>query len=281
MVVVAERDGAGGDAEIASFRLVVAEDVGTQGPFAAPGPRRPVVGRSMRRHEEGGDRVHEGGLAGADVAGEEVVAAVERQGPDPAVERAPVEDLQAVEAKARARLVPHEVEEKGFDLSLLHGRYLPLHPLPLPRCRRAPPGTRRAGHPARASHSASTNALRIRRTSNVVCPPRAAVPESVFMRRRNPRSVIRLRWVSMRSITLASLVLSGRNTRTISTISSRVSTRRVSPPLPPASSSASFLRSRARIRLTWKESGRRATRRGGRTPVSGSSSASGRERRKV
>ena len=110
-VVVAERDGAGGDAEIASFGLVVTEDVGKQGPLAAPGPRRPVVGRPMRRHEEGGDRVHEGGLAGADVAGEEVVAAIEREGPDPAVERSPVEDFQAMEAKARARLVRHEVEE--------------------------------------------------------------------------------------------------------------------------------------------------------------------------
>ena len=143
----AGRDGAGGDAEIVAFRLVVAEDAGAQRPLAAAGPRRPVVGGPMRRHEEGGDRVDEGRLAGADVAGEEVVAAIELEGPDPPVERAPVEDLQAVEAEARTRLVRHEVEEQGLDLSLHHAR-LPI-PRPLLLSRQAPPGTRRGGRPAR------------------------------------------------------------------------------------------------------------------------------------
>ena len=153
VVPVAQGDGSRGDAEVAAFGLEVAEDVGAQGALAACGPGRPVVGRPVRRHEERGDRVHEGGLAGADVTGEEVVAAIEHEGPHLPVERPPVEDLQAVKAKARARLVRHEVEEQGLDFSSRHGRL----PLPLPcflplsrlRSRRAPPGTRRDGRPAR------------------------------------------------------------------------------------------------------------------------------------
>ena len=96
VVVVAQRHGAGGDAQLVALGLVVAQHVGAKGPFPASGPGRAVVGRPVRRHEQGGDRVHEGGLAGADVAREQVVPAIEGQGPHARVERAPVEDLQAV-----------------------------------------------------------------------------------------------------------------------------------------------------------------------------------------
>ncbi|MBS1173038.1 MAG: hypothetical protein H6R12_1868 [Proteobacteria bacterium] len=111
----------------------------------------------------------------------------------------------------------------------------------------------------------------MRRTSKLAGP--AVDPLAGFRRRRKPRSTTLLMWASIWSINLASLLLSGRNTRTSSTMSSRVNTRRVS--LPPASNSASFLRSSASSRLTGNDSGLRATRRGSRGLAS-SSAGSGR-----
>ena len=66
--------------------------------------------------------------------------------------------------------------------------------------------------------------------------------------------------MSIWSDSRASLLLAGRNSRTISAICSLVSISRVS--LPCASNSASFLRSSASSRLRWKDSDRRGISRG-------------------
>ena len=84
-------------------------------------------------------------------------------------------------------------------------------------------------------------------------------------------------WASIWSISRASLLVGGRNSRTISTIWSRVSISRVS--LPWASNSASFLRSSASSRLTWKDSERRGISRGSGAASSGSSSGRWRQER--
>ena len=81
---------------------------------------------------------------------------------------------------------------------------------------------------------------------------------------------------SIWSVSLASLLLAGRNTRTISAICSRVSMSRVSAPW--ASNSASFLRSSASSRLTWKDSARRGISRGSGSASSGSVGALAQER---
>ncbi|MEJ2328175.1 MAG: hypothetical protein P8Y25_15825 [Chromatiaceae bacterium] len=52
--------------------------------------------------------------ASTDVAGEQAVAATRVQGPNPAVEGAPVKDLQAVQTVAREGVVGEEVELKGL-----------------------------------------------------------------------------------------------------------------------------------------------------------------------
>src|SRR5690606_27300983 len=52
-------------------------------------------------------------LAGADVAGHEAVLAARLERPDAAVEGAPVEDLEALQAESRARVARREIEQ-GF-----------------------------------------------------------------------------------------------------------------------------------------------------------------------
>ena len=118
-VVVAQRHGPGGTADLAAFGLVVPQDVGAQRAFPAPGAGRPVEGQTLRRHQQRGDRVDEGGLARADVAGEQAVPPARLQGPYAPVERAPVEHLEAMKAVAGERVVVQEVEVQ--DLRFSHG----------------------------------------------------------------------------------------------------------------------------------------------------------------
>ena len=63
------------------------------------------------------------------------------ENPDAEHAQQSVEDLQAVQPKARARVVRHEVETQGLGVTPAHGR--------LPLSRQAPPGTRRAVRRAR------------------------------------------------------------------------------------------------------------------------------------
>ena len=119
-VVVTERHRARRTARVAAFGLVVAEDIGAQRAFPALGTGRLVVGDPLRRHQQRGDRVHEGGLPRADVAREQAVPATRLQRPHPPVERAPVEHLQTMQAVARERVVVQEVEMQ--DLWFGHRR---------------------------------------------------------------------------------------------------------------------------------------------------------------
>jgi len=74
----------------------MAQNIGTQAAFLGIRAGRLVVGDAMGRHQQGRDRVDQRRFAGTDVAGQQGVAAVEIQCPDPAVESAPVVDFQAL-----------------------------------------------------------------------------------------------------------------------------------------------------------------------------------------
>jgi hypothetical protein len=54
--------------------------------------RRPCCRPRGGRHQQRGDGIHQRGFARADVAGQQAIAAIERQRPDTGVEGAPVED---------------------------------------------------------------------------------------------------------------------------------------------------------------------------------------------
>lgn len=60
-----------------------------------------VVLDLVRRQQQGGDCVDDGGLAGADVAREEAVGAVQPERPHTLMERAPVQQLQTVQPESR------------------------------------------------------------------------------------------------------------------------------------------------------------------------------------
>ena len=92
-----------------------------------PGTVEVVVGDPVGRQQQGGERVDEGGLAAADVAGQQGRVAVERQLPDPLVEGAPVEHLEVAQPVARP---VHGAELHGGEEHLSH------RPRPGPASRR-------------------------------------------------------------------------------------------------------------------------------------------------
>src|SRR5262245_27067782 len=241
-VRTAQGDRMGGAGLLVAFGLVVTQHIRAQRAFSGLGARGLVVRDPVCRHQQCRHRVDERGLAGADIPGEQGVVSVQVECPHATVERAPVEDLKAVQAETRA--CHHESSGCSVAAYSLSRRS------------------------SSASHCPSTKALRMRRTSYM--PPESRT------RRRNPRSTTFAMCVSIWSTSRASLLRSGRNTCTISTIWSRLMISRGSPSL--ASASSSFLRSSASIRLTGKDSDRRATNRGIAGP-SASESSSGRERR--
>ena len=102
--------------ELAALRLVVPEHVRAQRSLARVGAGGLVVGDAVRRHEQRRHRIDQRGLARADIAGEQRVAAVGAQRPDAAVERAPVEHLEPLQPKAGELLVGDEVQAQGFML---------------------------------------------------------------------------------------------------------------------------------------------------------------------
>ncbi len=110
--MVAQRYRLGRAGDFVALRLVVPEHVGAQRALPAVRARSLVVGDAVGGHQQGGDRIHQGGFARADIAGEQTVPAIQLQRPHAAVEGSPVEYLQAAQAKARQRVVGHEVQAK-------------------------------------------------------------------------------------------------------------------------------------------------------------------------
>ena len=81
-------------------------------------------------HQQRGDGIDQRRFARADVAGEQGVVAVELQRPDAAVEGAPVEHLQAMQAKARERIVGDEIQtRRPISIELLIGLSSAVPPL--------------------------------------------------------------------------------------------------------------------------------------------------------
>ena len=136
---LAQAERARGAGDLVALGLVVAEHVGAQAALAGVGAGGLVVGDAVGGDEQRGDRIDQGGLARADVAGEQPVAAVELQRPHVAVEGAPVEHLQALQAKAGEGVVGDEVEAEG--LRLIHRAS--------PSRRRGRRGSRRGGRRSR------------------------------------------------------------------------------------------------------------------------------------
>ena len=133
----AQRHRPGGPGDLVALGLVVAEHVGAQAPLPGVGPGRLVVGDALGGQQQRGHRVHDGGLPGADVAGEQRVLPVQAERPDPAAERAPVVQLQAGQAEA-GHSCSSPASSAAYSASLVSKS---------------------------ASHWPSTNALRMRRTS--------------------------------------------------------------------------------------------------------------------
>lgn len=117
-------DGAGG---LVALGLVVALDVGPQGAFLAGGAGGLVVVDPVRGQHQRAHRVHEGGLAAADVAGEQERLPRRLQVPYPGVEGPPVEDLQPGQAEPGPALDPQPLRtllEENFErplAPLIHG----------------------------------------------------------------------------------------------------------------------------------------------------------------
>src|SRR5690606_30285757 len=285
---------------LVALGLVVARDVRPERPLARPGAGGLVVGDAVRRHEQRRHGVDDRRLARADVPREERVAPVEVERPHALVERAPVEHLEPFEPEAGPGVVVRRrvVQLDRAEQALHHATVLVVVPVvapvvaDAPRAPRGPPSAASSRYCASrasrsASHWASTNALRMRRTSyrrtsppagsSAAAPSGAASGSGRPAGRRNPSSTTRRTSPSTRSTSRASFAAAPasweRKTRSRSTISARVSTRRVSPPS--ESACASRLRSSARSRLTSNGSSRRGTSRGTRS----SRSCSGCERR--
>ena len=100
-VLVAQRNRLCRQARLAALGLEIAEHVGAQRAFARLGAGRLVVSDALSGHQQGRDCIDQGRFAGTDVAGQKAVVAVGRERPDSIVERAPVVDLTALQAKAR------------------------------------------------------------------------------------------------------------------------------------------------------------------------------------
>ena len=84
---------------LVSLRLVMPQHVGAQRTLARVGSGGLVVGDALCGHQKRGDGIHQSGLTRPDVAGQQAVAAMQVQRPDPLIERAPVENFQPGETK--------------------------------------------------------------------------------------------------------------------------------------------------------------------------------------
>ena len=134
---VPQRHRPGGPGDLVTLGLVVAEHVRAQAPLAGVSPGGLVVGDALGGQQQRGHSVHDGGLTGADVAGEQRVLPVQAERPDAATERAPVVQLQAGQAEA-GHSCSSPASSAAYSASLVSKS---------------------------ASHWPSTKALRMRRTS--------------------------------------------------------------------------------------------------------------------
>jgi hypothetical protein len=134
VVVVAQRHRPRRAADLVALRLVVAEDVRAQRPFAAVGPGGLVVGDALRRHQQRRHRIDQRRFARADVTGQEGIPALRIERPHTPVESAPVEHFEPLQAEAREGVVGNEIEAEGLRL---------IHRMP-PPARRAARGSRPA-----------------------------------------------------------------------------------------------------------------------------------------
>src|SRR5258708_8601348 len=212
---VAKRRRFRGASDLVALGFVVAERVGAQAPLRGVSPGRLVVRDALGRQQQRGHRVHDRGIQGADMAGEQRVPTAQRQGPAGAIERSPVVQLEAGEAEA-GHSCSSPSSSAAYSASLASKS---------------------------ASHWPSTNAFRMRRTS-YTC-------SELFAGRRKPSSTALLMCASIWSVSRASLLVAGRNTRAVSVICSRVSISLVSPPW--ASNSAIFFSRSASSSLTLKD----------------------------
>ena len=156
VVVVAQRHGFGAARHLVALRLVVPQHVGAQRALLGIRACGLVVGDALRRHQQRGDCIDQRGLARADVAGQQHVLAHGIERPDAGVEGAPVEQLQALQAKTRQGVVGDEIQAQGlrFYVGLIH-RW------PLPQSFRfasGRPAAARQNRPARAAAVAACTA---------------------------------------------------------------------------------------------------------------------------
>lgn len=94
---VAQSDGLGRPGGLISLGLVVTEDIRPKRTFPQLGAGGLVVGDSVGRQQQCGDRIHHGRLARPDIAGEQTILPAEPESPDPLVKRPPVVDLDPIQ----------------------------------------------------------------------------------------------------------------------------------------------------------------------------------------
>lgn len=172
---VAQRDRLGGPGRLVAFGLVVAEDVGAQRPLPGVGAGRLVVRDPLAGQQQRRDGVDQRRFPRADVARQQRVVAAQVQPRDLVVERAPVVELEAVQAVSRPRAACCLVEfqRRGQGLHQASPRAAVGSSTAAATSAGSSSGTSpvswAAYSPRRrsssASHLPSTNALRMRRTS--------------------------------------------------------------------------------------------------------------------
>src|SRR5436309_2908044 len=101
---------------------MVTEHIAAQRALARLGTRGLVVGDPLGWNQERRDAIDQRGLAGADVAGEQAVVAVELERPDAVVECTPVVHLKARKAETGAIAV-HKAQQVVLQpcFAIVHG----------------------------------------------------------------------------------------------------------------------------------------------------------------
>ncbi len=127
--------GAGASRRLVALGFVVAFDVGAQGALTGIGAGGLVVGGLVRWHQQRGQRVDDGRLARADVAGEQRGVGAGGEPPHLIVEGAPVVDLGVLQAIAGPRGRP-EVQRR--EQAVTHRRPPSPRLSPDQRLRRTP-----------------------------------------------------------------------------------------------------------------------------------------------
>lgn len=146
--VVAQPDRTRAAGGLDPLGLVVAFDVAAQRAFPGVGAGGLVVQDALRGQQQRGERIDQGGLAAADVAGEQRGGSLGRQAPDSLVECPPVEHLEPMQPVARPSVLVAQLS-CGEQL-ITHRRHRPdVSPLrrSRPACRRSPRASARPRTP--------------------------------------------------------------------------------------------------------------------------------------